>query len=87
MVRSAVAVERSMPPEPSESVLPALMVTSPAGSTTWIPCQSRSAPRTTVLAEVTVLFQMAVSPEPGTTPPTQLPVSLRADVLSALVMD
>ena len=86
-VRLAVALSRSMPPEPSESVLPELIVTFPAGSITRIPCQSRSAPRATVLAEVTVLSHTATLPEPGTTPPTQPPASLRAVVLSALIID
>ena len=85
-VRSAVAVLRSISKAaaPKVRVLPALMVTGPLGFSMTIPAQVRSAPRTVVLAEVTVLFQLATSVVAGATPPTQLPPRPRSVAVSFL---
>ena len=69
---------------PNVSVFPALMVTKPPGSAMTISAQFVSAPRTVVLALVTVLSHCAVSPEPGAVPPTQLLPRIRLSVLLAL---
>src|ERR1043166_1262172 len=68
----------------SVSVFPELMVTNAPGLVIWIWPIVISAPNTTVFAAVTVLFQSATSPLPGT-PPDQLLVRFRLLVLFALV--
>src|ERR1035437_1061933 len=51
-----------------------------------MPLQLVSAPRATVFAPVTVMFQTAMSPTPGTTLPDHDVVRLRLSVLLALTM-
>ena len=56
---SAVLRPMSMAAAPRVKVLPALMVTGPAGFSMAIPAQVTSAPRTVVLAEVTAFLAVA----------------------------
>ena len=76
-----------MPAEPRVNVAPALplMVTNPPpGFAILIPCQDTLPPKAGALVAVTVLFQRATSLEEGTAV-TQLPATLRAVVLLALM--
>src|SRR5437867_9421976 len=75
-----------MPGAPSVSVLPAVIVTGPAGLLITKPLQPALAPRATELAVVTVLSHTAMAPVFGTMPPTQLFGKFRLIVLSALLI-
>src|SRR5438874_2675538 len=88
LITSRAVEDISMPtPEIplSVRVLPVLMKTLPPGLVILICPKLRFPPNDTVLLDVTVLSQRAMSLLVGTTPPTQLEVKFRLLVLFAFV--
>src|SRR4051812_23799046 len=86
IVKFCVALVMSIPDALRVSVFPGPIVTGPAGLVICTPAHTRSPPRRTEFALVTVLLQRATSPAPGTTAPTQLEFRFRLSVLLALLM-
>ena len=62
-----------------------LMLTLPVGLTIWISPMDSGPPTATVLAAVTVLSHLPMSPEPGNPATVQLPLVLSAVVLLAFM--